>query len=175
MPKVVIPNSGRVVCNVKIRPYDSPIMRSFEFKIDTGADFSTVSKDTLYTLGYTDEWINDNKKPAKGSTTVATGEVIESFYVELPLVNIYGVRGRNYPFYILMNKDEDLQKPTCKGCKYTEAKKLDYRLLLGNDILSCFKIIIDRDNGWVDMERRVNLDTRNANYPDSHLNFLEAD
>jgi len=137
MPKLFIPASGRIVCNVKIRPYNSPILRNFEFKIDTGADISTISKETLYSLGYTEKWITANKKPTKGSTTVAFGEVIESFYVE--------------------------------------PKKLDYRLLLGNDILSCFIITIDRDNGFVNMERRSSLDSRNKNYPNSQLNYVETE
>jgi len=175
MPKLFIPASGRIVCNVKIRPYNSPILRNFEFKIDTGADISTISKDTLYSLGYTEKWITTNKMPTKGSTTVASGEVIESFYVELPLINIYGIRGVNYPLHILMDKEKDLPKPTCSGCKYIEPKKLDYRLLLGNDILSCFVITIDRDNGFVNMERRSSLDSRNKNYPNSQLNYVETE
>jgi len=45
---------------VKVRPYNSPILRVLEFKIDTGADFSTISKETLYALGYSEDWINTN-------------------------------------------------------------------------------------------------------------------
>lgn len=92
---------------------------------------------------------------------------------EIPVINIYGVRGRNYPLNILKDKEEELPKPTCKDCEYTKPKKLDYRLLLGNDILSCFNIRVDRSTGWLYMARLSNLDTRNAKYPDRQLNFVE--
>ena len=175
MPKLSMPESGRIVCNVKIRPHDSPILRVVEFKIDTGADFSTISKETLYALGYTPNWINENKKLMKGTTSVATGEEVKSYNIHLPFVNIYGAKGINYPFAILLDKDKDLPKPTCDGCKYTEAKKFDYRLLLGNDILSCFNVIIDRENNYVHINRLNNLDERNAKYHDRQMNFVESE
>lgn len=175
LEKIKMPDSGRIICRVLIRPFDSPIMMRFLYKIDTGADFSTISKDALCELGYTSEWIATNKKPSKGTISVATGEEVESFYVEIPLINIYGVRGRNYPLNILMDKEEELPKPTCEGCKYTKPKKLDYRLLLGKDILSCFKITIDNGDGWLYMERLRNLDDRNRMYPDRQLNYIESD
>lgn len=93
---IKIPDSGRLVCTVKLKPFDSPILSVFEYKIDTGADFTTISKETLHRLNYTNKWIDENKKLSKGSTTVATGEEIESYYVEIPMISIYGVRGRNY-------------------------------------------------------------------------------
>ena len=174
MPKLLIPDSGRISCFVKIKPYDSPILRAFKFKIDTGADFSTISKSTLYELGYTDYWISTNKKLQEGYTSVATGEKVDTYNVYLPFVNIYGAKGIDYPFGILLDKDEVLPKPTCTGCMHTEAKKLDYRLLLGKDILSCFNINIDRDNNCVYIDRISNLDERNAKYPDRQLNFVEV-
>jgi len=175
MPKLTIPKSGRIACKVNIRPYDSPILQDIYFKIDTGADFSTISKDTLYDLGYTNEWIDANKKLLKGTTSVATGEEVETYIVCLPFISIYGARGKDYPFAIFLDKDEELPKPACEGCKYTVAKKLDYRLLLGNDILSCFNLNIDRDNNCVYMDRLSNLSERNAKYPDSQLNFVETE
>ena len=175
MPELEIPKDDRIVCFVKIRPYNSPIMNSYEFKIDTGADFSTISKSALYDLGFTDEWIEKNKKPSKGSTSVATGENVESYDIHLPYINIYGAKGFNYPFGILLDKKEDLPKPTCTGCKHTVAKKLDYRLLLGKDILSCFNITIDREKNILHIDRLSTLDERNAKYPDRQLNFVESD
>lgn len=173
--KIKIPDSGRISCSVKLRQQDSPIMRKYRYKIDTGADFSTISKDILHDLGFTDKWIDDNKKLSKGSTTVATGEEVESYYIEMPMISVHGVRGSNYPLNILMDKEEELPKPSCKGCEYTKPKKLDYRLLLGNDILSCFNIKIDRDDGWLYLERRKSLTARNEKYPDRQLNFIETE
>jgi len=172
MPKLDIPEDDRIVCSVKIKPYNTSIVKSYDFKIDTGADFSSISKETLYDLGYSDEWINTNKKLAEGITTTASGEKVESYYVFLPFINVYGAKGINYPFGILLDKKEDLPKPTCTGCKYTTARKLDYRLLLGKDILSCFNIVIDRDNNCIHMTRVSDLSIRNKKYPDKQMNFI---
>ena len=175
MTKIKIPESGRIECEVHIKPYDSHLMRAVRFKIDTGADFSTISKSTLNMLGYSTQWIETNKKPSESSTTVASGEEIMSYYVRLPLVNIYGVEGTDYPFDILMDKEEYLPKPTCKGCEFTKQKKLDYRPLLGNDILSCFIVEIDWKSGIVNLEPQNSLDYRNIRYPDKQLNFIEKE
>lgn len=174
MVKIAIPESGRVECRVHIKPYDSHLMRAVRFKIDTGADFSTISKSALHRLGYSSQWIEANKNPAVSSTTVASGEEIASYYVRLPLINIYGVEGTDYPFGILMDKEEILPKPTCKGCEFTTPKKLDYRPLLGNDILSCFRVEIDWNSDVVCLEPQSSLDFRNRKYPDRQLNFVEA-
>jgi len=161
------------MCDVYIKQYESPLMQATEFKIDTGADFSTISKDALFKLGYTADWIDDNKKLSKKPISVASGEEIESYYINIPVINIYGIEGRNYPFGILMDKMSVHPKPSCKGCIYTVAKKLDYRLLLGNDILSCFKIEIDWDSNAVNIAPRDNLENRNRLYPDRQLNHIE--
>jgi len=174
MHKIRIPDSGRIICEVYIKRYDSPLMQAIEFKIDTGADFSTVSKDTLLRLGYTTDWIDKNKKISKQPISVASGEEIESYYINLPKINIYGIEGTDYPFGILMDKSSEYPKPSCKGCKYTEAKKFDYRMLLGNDILSCFKTEIDWDNNSINLERRRSLDARNRLYPDRQLHDIEV-
>jgi len=174
MPKIAIPDSGRIVCRVQIKPFDSFLLEPVEFKIDTGADFSTISKSALLELGFTESWIEANKKPMKTSTTVASGEEIISYYIKLPIINIYGIEGTDYPFGILMDKEESLPKPTCRGCEFTKHKKLDYRTLLGNDILSCFKVSIDWNSGVVDLDPQNNLDVRNKKYPDRQLNFIET-
>ena len=175
MPKLAIPESGRIECRVSIKPYDSLLMKDIKFKVDTGADFSTISKSALRDLGFSDDWIEENKEPVATSTTVASGEEVVSYNIRLPLINIYGIEGTDYPFGILMDKEVYLPKPTCKGCGFTEAKKLDYRPLLGNDILSCFKVAIDWDNKVVNLAPQSSLDKRNMKYPDRQLNFLEND
>jgi len=173
MVKIAISKFGRIGCEVRIKPYNSYLMRNVTFKLDTGADFSTISKSALHNLGYTEEWIEKNKMPVESSTTVASGEEITSYYVKLPLINIYGIEGTDYPFGILMDKEEYLPKPTCEGCEFTEAKKLDYRPLLGNDILSCFSVAIDWKNNTVNLEPQNDLEFRNAIFPDRQLHFVE--
>ena len=173
MIELKIPDSGRMLCEINIKRCDSPLMQAFEFKVDTGADFSTISKETLYKLGYNAEWIHKNKKLSEKPTSVASGEEVESYYICLPVVNIYGLEGKNYPFGILMDKEKILPKPTCDNCEHTKARKLDYRLLLGNDILSCFDVSINWKSGKFILEPYSSLDDRNKKYPDRHLNFVE--
>jgi hypothetical protein len=47
-------------------------------------------------------------------------------------------------------------------------------MLLGNDILSCFKVEIDWANNAVSLEPLTNLDKRNKLYPDKQLNNIEV-
>jgi len=174
MPKLEIPETGRIVCDVQIKPYNTSLMEPVDFKIDTGADFSTISKSKLFALGYTKDWIEKNKQPMESSTTVASGEEVITYFVKLPVINIYGIEGTDYPFGILMDKEEVLPKTTCEGCEFTESKKLDYRSLLGNDILSCFKVEIDWSSRTLILEPQSSLDFRNNKYPDKQLNFVET-
>ena len=41
----------RVYLPVYIKPLEGSAMRSVDFKVDTGADSSTISKEKLYELG----------------------------------------------------------------------------------------------------------------------------
>ena len=174
MPKVTIPKSGRIECRVHIKPYDANLMKSIRFKVDTGADFSTISKSALYELGYADDWIEYNKQASTGTTTSASGETLESYFVRLPIINIFGIEGVDYPFGILLDKEENLPKPSCRGCEYTTGKKLDFRSLLGNDILTCFNISINRESNSAVFLPQKSLDERNKIYSDRQLNFIET-
>jgi len=62
-------------------------MTPIRFKVDTGADKTTLSKSSLIMLGYDMVWIkenaiifNDAEKP-----TTASGDKINAGYVQLPL------------------------------------------------------------------------------------------
>ena len=65
MVKIAIPDTGRIECIVQIKPYDAYLMEPIRFKIDTGADFSTISKSVLHELGYTEAWIELNRVRCK--------------------------------------------------------------------------------------------------------------
>ena len=51
---------GRVYVRINIKPYDNITMLPLEFKVDTGADTTTISKAELEKLGYDMEWIKQN-------------------------------------------------------------------------------------------------------------------
>jgi len=174
MAKVAIPESGRIECRVSIKSYGAYILKDVVFKVDTGADFSTISKNALHELGYNNDWISENKEFGATSASGASGEKLEAYFVRLPVINIFGIEGVDYPFGILLDKEENLPKPSCRGCEYTEAKKVDFRPLLGNDILSCFNISVDRISNTANFEPQISLDARNEKYPDRQLNFVEA-
>ena len=120
---------GRVYVPIDIKPNQKVTMLPIHFKIDTGADYSTVSKSTLITLGYDMKWLrdnvivyNDNDKP-----TTAAGDKINAGYIRLPLINILGYEGKNWPFQIIIND------------------KQDFRNLLGRDLLTGFNYWFNND------------------------------
>ena len=155
MIKLEIDNSGRTYCEVYIKPHNSLIMKCVFFKIDTGADFSTISKSVLSDFGYSEGWIEANKIASKFGISTASGEVVASFYVPLN-INIYGIESVGHPFGIILDEEISLPKQSCMGCKHVGIKKRDYRLLLGNDILSCFDMRTQRDSNIMILEPRRN-------------------
>jgi len=38
MPKLAIPETGRIECVIQVKPNNSYLMRKIKFKVDTGAD-----------------------------------------------------------------------------------------------------------------------------------------
>ena len=126
----------RVYIPINIKPLDDTTMKPLGFKVDTGADFTTISKENLYALGYTKEWIKENAVVEQGnSTTTATGEVIASGIVQLPLINILGYEAKNWPFGIVLGEGKD------------------YRNLLGRDLLSGFNYTFNNDREQLEIER----------------------
>ena len=156
MIELEISKEGRAYCEVYIKPFDSQTMKPVFFKIDTGADYSTISKDVLHTLGYTNKWIDTHKVSTDNMTSTASGEAVASVYVPLS-INVYGIEGVNYPFGVLLDEITPLPKQSCADCEHVGLKKRDYRLLLGNDLLSCFDIRTERDNNLMFLEARQNF------------------
>jgi hypothetical protein len=96
-------------------------MKTYAFKVDTGANCTTIGRDTLNALGFDDEWIKQGK-PMRPS--VASGIVIEDCYeVILPEIRIGDWVGYNWPFLTGLS-----------------AK---FRFLLGTDSMKFFKWYFD--------------------------------
>jgi len=51
---------GRVFIPIHVKPLDDISMLPVVFKVDTGADMSTISKVDLENLGYDMDWIKQN-------------------------------------------------------------------------------------------------------------------
>ena len=78
---------GRVYLPIDIKPYGELILISIDFKVDTGADNTTISKVALLRLGYDMDWINRNATvfKDKDKPTTASGDKVNAGYVQLPL------------------------------------------------------------------------------------------
>jgi len=137
MININIGANGRAICAIAFKPREGLQMRFINFKIDTGADFSTISKKNLYHLGYDAEWIKANATTDETQIiTVASGEQVQNYYIKLPLLNFYGYEALNWPFAILLDeKDAD-----------DNIVSRDYRPLLGLDLLGGFNFTLDNDN-----------------------------
>ena len=100
---------GRVYLPIAIKPQDKNTMISIRFKVDTGADSSTISKHDLIDLGYDLAWIKtnavvfeDDKRP-----TTASGAKIDAGYIQLPVINMLGYEGKYWPFQIILDESQN--------------------------------------------------------------------
>ena len=130
MTKFNFSEYGRVYIPINFKPKDDTTLIPINFKIDTGADTSTISKLDLADLGYNMDWVNkyvvifkENEKP-----TTAAGEHLNAGYVQLPLINILEYEGKNWPFQIIIDEDKD------------------FRNLLGRDLLTGFNYWFNNDD-----------------------------
>ena len=121
---------GRVYIPIDIKPKGYTTMRPVRFKVDTGADSTTVSKSELIDLGYDMCWIQQNAivYEDKNKPTTASGDRISAGYIQLPLINILGYEGIYWPFQIIMDE------------------KQDFRNLLGRDLLTGFNYQFSNDD-----------------------------
>ena len=132
---------GRALLKVKIKPFNKFILQPYVYKIDTGADWSAISRTTLSAMGYTLEWIRSNSIPAKGFTT-ADGQAMDAAFVRLSVVSLEGIEFRNWPFLVMFDSVCECGKISIK----------DLRNLIGNDILDLFKAERDPIDRVIRME-----------------------
>jgi hypothetical protein len=147
---------GRVYIPVYIKPIKGITLIPFTFKADTGADKTTISKDSLADLGYDTDWIiqnavafNDEDKPV-----TASGEKVNAGYVQLPLINILGYEGKRWPFQIVMDADKD------------------FRNLLGRDLLAGFNYCFNNEEDVFSIEIIKTYKPRYKFLPDQELNEI---
>ena len=89
-----------------IRMRNNPLMLDIPYKVDTGANRTTISKEALLSLGYDEPWVrtgrqlSDDERP-----TVATGEQVDNCYiVALPDIQLGGYVGYNWPFHFYQKR-----------------------------------------------------------------------
>ena len=111
-------------------------MRYLSYKVETGANRTTISRDWLHALGYDDAWITSGKLlEGDERPTVATGDPIENCYrIALPEIHIGGYVGYNWPFLVSLNKN------------------IQFRLLFGTDSMQFFNWGLDYEKGVCSFE-----------------------
>lgn len=126
--EVSFSKDGFVFLQMYIKPNESTTMQLTRYKVDTGANCTTISHTELSKLGYDDTWIRSGK-PLIGTDapTVASGLPIEGCYeVVLPEIRIGDWVGYNWPMLTSLS--------------------VPFKLLLGTDSMRFFNWNFDYEN-----------------------------
>ena len=147
---------GRVFVPIHVKPLRKTVMRRLQFKVDTGADMSTISKIDLENLGYDIDWIRKNAVvfEDKDKPITASGEKINAGYVQLPLINVLGYEGKYWSFQIIMDENQD------------------FRNLLGRDLLTGFNYYFDNDVDIFTISRTKTFKPRYKFLPGQEINEI---
>ena len=91
---------------VHIRPFSSQTMKLVEFKIDSGANRTTIGSLFLNELGYDDDWIKQGKLfEGDDRPTTALGVPVDDCYrVILPEIQIGEWVGYNWPMLTCLSQ-----------------------------------------------------------------------
>jgi hypothetical protein len=148
---------GRVYIPIDIKPAVDITMSAVRFKVDTGADTTTISKKDLLRLGYDMNWIKQNAViyDEASQPTTAAGEKVNAGYIQLPLINILGYEGKHWAFQIAMDEMQD------------------FRNLLGRDLLTGFNYQFDNDNEIFSISRTKVFKPRFDFLPLQEINEIE--
>ena len=129
MNEIRISPLGFVLLDVDIRSMLSPKMESIRYKIDTGANCTTISYKKLSELGFDADWVKVGKLLENDARpTVASGLPIDDCYeVILPEIRIGDWVGYNWPFLTSLS--------------------VPFKFLLGTDSMQFFNWNFDYENG----------------------------
>jgi len=133
--RIKLSNEGRAMVQMCMKPFDNLRLEKVQFKVDTGADLTTITKKELNVLGYTADWIKANTiKEEKRTISSAGGRNQHAYYVQIPISNLFGKDFKNWPFYIRIEDDRDFPN------------------LLGLNVLTYFKFAFQYDIGYLEIE-----------------------
>ena len=120
---------GFVFIQVYIKPNGITTMQSATYKVDSGANCTTISRDELLKLGYDENWIRKGKHlVGENAPTVASGIPIEDCYeVILPEIRIGDWVGYNWPVLTSLS--------------------VPFKFLLGTDSMRFFNWHFDYESG----------------------------
>jgi len=120
---------GFALLDIDIKPRFSNEMSSLPYKVDTGANCTTISSEQLIDLGFDADWIKsgrrleDNERPS-----VASGSLLDDCYmVVVPEIRIGDFVGYNWPFMTSLS--------------------VPFKFLLGTDTMQFFNWHLDYEHG----------------------------
>jgi hypothetical protein len=112
-------------------------LRPIDFKLDSGSDFTTMSCNDLYDLGYTAEFLQNCPTYAGGASAASEGLSLRLRYISNVSIK-FG--------------DRELQ-----GSRIYFSLETNLRNLFGCDILKYFNREIDYDNGEMRLTQRAEV------------------
>jgi hypothetical protein len=123
--EVKISKYGFIYLDIDIKPRNTSIMKVTTYKVDTGANCTTISCMQLAQLGFDDDWIKTSKA-LKGDArpTLASNHPLDDCYqIILPEIHIGEWVGYNWPF--------------------TTSLSIPFKFLLGTDTMQFFNWTLD--------------------------------
>jgi hypothetical protein len=121
--------AGFAVLRVSIKHRHMPTLFYSDYKVDSGANCTTVNHEFLFELGYDEDWIKTGKLfVGDARPTLASGLPVNDCYeVVLPQINIGDWVGYNWPFITSLS--------------------VPFKFLLGTDTMAFFNWNFDYENG----------------------------
>ena len=129
MAEIKFAQLGFTIVPLYVKQKDIPIMVSRGYKVDTGANCTTIGKDWLFELGYDENWIKSGKRlEGNARPTVASGLPLDDCYeVILPEIHIGEWVGYNWPVLTSLS--------------------VPFKFLLGTDSMQFFNWNFDYETG----------------------------
>ena len=120
---------GFAIIPIYVRHKQAPTMASVDYKVDTGANCTTIGFSRLSELGYDESWVKTGKRlEGNARPTVASGLPIDDCYeVILPEISIGSWVGYNWPVLTSLS--------------------VPFKFLLGTDSMQFFDWHFDYKNG----------------------------
>jgi hypothetical protein len=140
-------DTGRKVVQVYFKRYENTSLSDIFFRLDSGADITTISKEDLKLLGYSANWIEKNKKEAADiKIKLADGTERNGVYVEIPMM--YFMEKDFYNFKVFIVPEDGF----------------DYSNLLGLDVSTEFTYLTENETGVLEFYRIESSKFTASNY-----------
>ncbi len=127
--KFSLSDEGRSFLQMYVKPFEKNSLSRVQFKVDTGADLTTINKRELILLGYTYEWIESHIiADSLHTLSSAGGRAEPAYYIQMDVLNLLSLELLKWPLYIKKERNKDFPN------------------LLGINVLTHFKFQFDYEN-----------------------------